>query len=118
MLIRQSFRCSPVESLTPHRSLSTPSVQSFARDQSRSIAVGDLDGDESPDLVIADHYGHQITWFRNLDGVGGFSAGVAIDTDVYYASNVKLGDIDNDGDLDVVAAIKLDSTYICSLSTL
>lgn len=102
---------SPGEGTKPHRSLSTPSVLSSALELPRSIAVGDLDDDESPDIVIADLHGDKITWFRNVDGAGGFSAGVAIDTGANSARDVHLSDIDGDGDLDVIATMHDDGTY-------
>ncbi|CAM9224997.1 unnamed protein product [Ectocarpus fasciculatus] len=86
----------------------TPLVLSVALPQHRSIDVGDLDGDGFPDVAVAFQITDQVAWFRNTDGQGGFSTGTDIDTDVDgSASNVKLADIDGDGDLDVVSAWKL-----------
>ncbi|CAM9362872.1 unnamed protein product, partial [Ectocarpus fasciculatus] len=73
----------------------------------QSIDVGDLDGDGFPDVVVAFQLTDQVAWFRNTDGQGGFSNVTDIDTDVGGSpSNVKLADIDGDGDLDVVSAWK------------
>ncbi|CAM9576644.1 unnamed protein product, partial [Ectocarpus sp. 12 AP-2014] len=74
-----------------------------------SIDVGDLDGDGSPDVVVAFQTSFQLTWFSNLDGLGEFSVGTDIDTyeDGDHARCVKVADLDGDGDLDVIMASKL-----------
>ncbi|CAM9302784.1 unnamed protein product, partial [Ectocarpus sp. 8 AP-2014] len=74
-----------------------------------SIDVGDLDGDGSPDVVVAFQTTFQLTWFSNLDGLGEFSVGTDIDTyeDGDQSRSVKVADLDGDGDLDVIMASKL-----------
>ncbi|CBN74120.1 conserved unknown protein [Ectocarpus siliculosus] len=73
----------------------------------RSIDVGDLDGDGFPDVAVAFQLSDHVVWFRNADGQGGFTTGTDIDTDAGGSpSNVKLADVDGDGDLDVVSAWK------------
>ncbi|CAM9792076.1 unnamed protein product, partial [Ectocarpus sp. 6 AP-2014] len=73
-----------------------------------SIDVGDLDGDGSPDVVVAFQTSFQLTWFSNLDGLGEFSVGTDIDTyeDGDHSNFVKVADLDGDGDLDVIMASK------------
>ncbi|CAM9684308.1 unnamed protein product, partial [Ectocarpus fasciculatus] len=73
---------------------------------SASIDVGDLNGDGTPDVVVAFQTTFQLTWFSNVDGLGGFSIGTDIDTydDEDQARYVKVADLDGDGDLDVIMA--------------
>ncbi|CAM9748601.1 unnamed protein product, partial [Ectocarpus fasciculatus] len=73
-----------------------------------SIDVGDLNGDGSPDVVVAFQTTFQLTWFSNVDGLGGYSVGTDIDAynDGDEARYVKVADLDGDGDLDVIMASK------------
>ncbi|CAM9828727.1 unnamed protein product, partial [Ectocarpus sp. 12 AP-2014] len=73
-----------------------------------SIDVGDLNGDGSPDVVVAFLTSFQLTWFSNVDGLGDFSVGTDIDTyeDGDHARYVTVADLDGDGDLDVIMASK------------
>lgn len=76
-----------------------------------SVSVGDLNGDGSPDIVVAFGVSGTITWFSNTDGLGVFSAGGDIATDASGASWVTAADIDGDGDLDVASASFYDGTF-------
>lgn len=80
----------------------------------RSIAVEDLDGDGYPDVVATFHL-ESATWFKNVDGLGGFSTGYDIATGSNGWSGVTAADVDGDGDFDVVTASRGDGT--CSFRT-
>jgi hypothetical protein len=65
------------------------------------IAVGDLNGDRYPDIVLAEHSG-AITLFMN-DGHGGFTVSPFPTAGSFYSREVKLSDLNGDGRPDIVA---------------
>jgi surface protein with Ig-like domain/Big-like domain-containing protein/VCBS repeat protein len=67
----------------------------------RSIAVGDVNGDSFVDLVVANEGGARNQIFFG-DGAGNFGAGVNLDNLAENSDSVDLADIDQDGDLDLV----------------
>lgn len=79
-----------------------------------SITAGDVDNDGDLDIVLGVDPGY-VKLFRN-DGFGNFDAPVDIaDTapaNTFHARTVLLGDMDGDGDLDLVAARELATTRI------
>jgi len=84
-------------------------------DGTRAVALGDLDGDGDLDAFLAktvetygpnDQYNLRTSyrvWWN--DGAGSFSAG-DLDLGCPYVQDLALGDLDGDGDLDVLAATK------------
>lgn len=73
---------------------------------SRAIPA-DIDGDGDNDVVAAS--GGGIYWYQNSNGLGSFLFPKIVttavsDAGIYTANSVAVGDIDNDGDIDIVSA--------------
>lgn len=67
-------------------------------------AIGaDVDGDGDLDIVAAIDQQSSAVWYENLDGHGGYSSRKLISSSLLACRSVFAADIDNDGDLDVVA---------------
>lgn len=76
-----------------------------------SVAIGDLNGDGFPDVVVGFAETNQVTWFRNSDGLGDFAVGSDVATNAELARKVIVADLDGDGDLDIVSASWRDGTF-------
>lgn len=63
----------------------------------RGVAIGDLDGNGLPDVVLGG-FGHHV----RLAGGGTLSAAVALPLAPGFSGGVAFADLDDDGDLDVV----------------
>ncbi|AFL81507.1 hypothetical protein Aeqsu_2042 [Aequorivita sublithincola DSM 14238] len=62
----------------------------------------DIDNDGFIDVLTASGETYNMSWYRNLDGLGNFGPEIIInETPVYYLS-VDFVDIDNDGDMDIL----------------
>lgn len=72
-------------------------------DYPEDLTLADMDNDADKDLVVRSEFGDKIVWFENLDGQGTFGNENTI-VSVNNPTSIAVNDIDNDGDLDVVAA--------------
>jgi len=63
----------------------------------------DYDNDGDLDVISSTSNGNTVSWYENTDGLGNFSAQNIISDNIKYARMAKVGDIDNDGYLDVVS---------------
>ena len=83
-------------------------VISSAVDSPRSVFAGDVDGDGDLDVLSASQFDDTIAWYENTDGQGNFGPQLIVSTAVIRPSAIFAGDIDRDGDLDVLSASRLD----------
>ena len=67
------------------------------------MALADIDGDGHVDVLSASQIDNKVSWFPNADGQGSFAAQEQILSDTAGAGSVALGDVDGDGDLDLLA---------------
>ena len=70
----------------------------------------DVDGDGDLDVLYAEQTNNTIAWSENMDGAGTFGPQQAIDSTAASAMCVRAGDLDGDGDLDVLGASFDDDT--------
>ena len=83
--------------------------QGFA-DGPNQIHAADLDGDEDTDLLSASFNDHTIAWYENDGAVPPHFTPRAITESALNATAVVTGDIDLDGDLDVIGAANQSNT--------
>lgn len=73
------------------------------------IYSADLDNDGDMDVLASSSNGDKVVWYENLNGLGSFGAEQIISTNTDLARSVYAIDIDNDGDMDVLSASKIDN---------
>ncbi|MEM0517809.1 T9SS type A sorting domain-containing protein [Aequorivita flava] len=71
-------------------------------DGTQIIFSADLDGDGKKDILSANKFGDNLTWYKNMDGHGNFGP-QSIIGNFARANSIFAADLDNDGDFDVIA---------------
>src|SRR5688572_23243794 len=67
------------------------------------LIAADIDGDNDQDLFATSTNGDKIVWFKNTDGLGNFTEPIIIDSTMDYPMDLAIADVENDGDLDLIA---------------
>jgi hypothetical protein len=88
----------------------TRRVISTAALGARSVATADIDGDDDTDVIAASVADDTISWFEQLPGEPPQFAEHIITIDARSAQAAVAGDVDGDGDQDVVSASRADDT--------
>ncbi len=97
------------ENLDGQGSYSKQKTFSTYADWATSVHASDLDGDGDMDVLFSSFENDKIAWFENLDGQGTFGLEQIITTDVSFAIDVYVSDLDGDGDMDVLSASENDN---------
>jgi hypothetical protein len=83
---------------------STKKVITTEADDASAVYAGDLDRDGDVDVLSSSYNDSKIAWYENQDGKGKFGKQNVITSDAVGARSVYAGDLDGDGDLDVMSA--------------
>ncbi len=82
-----------------------------------ALNTADLNGDGFVDVLSGSSLDHEIVWYENLDGSGNFGNPNLISDLASGVESIFSVDIDNDGDMDIVAALN-DSNSIVWIENL
>jgi|21_taG_2_1085346.scaffolds.fasta_scaffold00043_48 hypothetical protein len=74
----------------------------------RGIHSVDMDNDGDFDVISVSYYGNMIAWYENLDGLGNFGPQNIILANAGGPHTATSGDLDKDGDIDVVVSLNRD----------
>ncbi len=78
---------------------------------SKSVSLGDIDGDGKPDLAVANYSTGKISVFRNTSTLSWIKFESKVDFSTVYAPFwLSIGDLDGDGKPDMVVANRLNSS--------
>ncbi|WP_034259916.1 T9SS type A sorting domain-containing protein [Altibacter lentus] len=88
---------------------SGPQLISNTLDGPISVYAADLDGDLDQDVAVANFTGDSIVWFENTNGQGTFGPAQVISLNTIAARNISAGDLDGDGDIDILSASEGDN---------
>ena len=78
----------------------------------RAVRAADLDADGDLDLISASYFDDKIAWYENAAGNGSVWTARLVASDARGASDVAIGDLDADGDLDLVFAAESDDSVV------
>ncbi|MBX2826562.1 MAG: VCBS repeat-containing protein, partial [Flavobacteriaceae bacterium] len=71
-------------------------------DGTQSLFVADLDGDNLKDVVSANRFGNNVSWYKHMDGQGQFGPAIEI-SNISEPKKVYVADLDGDSDMDILA---------------
>lgn len=87
-----------------HGIFSAQIVVSIYADYPQYVYAEDLDGDGDLDIFSASLFDDKVAWYENIDGEGMFASEELITSLADQAGFVFAGDLDDDGDKDVITA--------------
>lgn len=98
-------------SLSGNVSLATQVV--FNTVDASTVATGDIDGDNKPDIVVSGSGTSEVSIYRNIATVGitTLSFEPRVDIPTFGLKSIKLADMDGDGKLDIVGLTSLPRIY-------
>ena len=80
------------------------------------IVVADFDGDNDVDLAGCMYNSDKVYWYKNLDGAGMFGPRLTVSAASSGPLTINSGDIDGDGDNDLIVANEKDNKTTYSLN--
>ena len=96
------------ESLGPGNGYGPAQIVTLSANGAWGVTAADLDGDDDLDVVIAAEVDDDVAWYENTDGAGSFGPKRLVASFLDGARYVAAGDVDGDGDADLVATARLD----------
>ena len=98
-----SYRISWYENLDGQGNFGPKQIVDGTGGYANMVAAADITGDGAMDIISVSPGDNEVAWFENMDGLGNFGPKKTITNTLTKAWAVYIADLDNDGDMDVLA---------------